>query len=233
MKMKSLLGGVVGLTILAALAVGCRTQRPYIRPSKQVQRDFYTCQDFDSSGMPVGVTSEFSLEKDNLIYIVADLEPGQVGNRLDFEVSSPLGKISFVETVEDMQDRPYGFYFDTNKLYDRGKGGKWKVLFWANGEPMGRLYFNLIGPDMYDEEAAGASQSSIFEDLFGEAARPQVPSAPEDATQEMQLTPETPESEAPPVESEVKTEPKEDAEVDAEVKEMIHGPAKTVSKPVE
>ncbi len=167
------LGRHVLLSFVAVtLAVGCGTGKAHIRPAKQVQRDFYTCKGF-KSGLPVGATSEFSLT-DGLVYVVADLEKEQVGNRLDFEVASPMGKIAYFESVKYEQDRPYGIYFDLQKLAERGGPGRWKVLFWADGQPVGRLFFNLEGPRGVDEawERAGASSGTIFDRLFGEEARP-------------------------------------------------------------
>ena len=88
------------------------------------------------------------------------------------------------------QDRPYGFYFDTQKLYNRGGPGTWKVLFWAAGEPVGRLLFNLEGDEAIaqglEDSMASTTGDSIFETLLGEQARPL--DIPEAATEEAPIT---------------------------------------------
>jgi len=176
---------------VAIVAAGCTTKKAYVRPAKQVERNFFTCKGFDR-GLPVDATSEFSVT-DGLIYVVADLEKEQVGNRLDFEMTSPLGKIAYFETMEYRQDRPHGVYFDVQKLLQLGGEGRWKVLFWADGQPVGRLTFDL--GEVREETKFGrraAGTGDIFERLFGEEARPaDIPGATaEESVPAMIETPE-------------------------------------------
>lgn len=175
---------LIGLLVVAG---GCMTSRPLIKASKQVERDFYACKGFNK-GVPVDATSEFLVEEPGLIYIVADLEKEMVDCTLDFEVTAPTGRITYAESVRCEQDRPYGYYFDKYKLYERGGSGQWKVLFWADGRPVGRLFFNLIGPEGEGEMAA-TGDKSIFETLFGEDAQPiwTPGELPESATAEEEI----------------------------------------------
>jgi len=165
------------------LGAGCGAKKAYIRSAKQVERDFYTCKGF-KGGHPVDATSEFSVN-DGLVYVVADLEKEQVGSRLDFEVEAPTGKIAYFESVKYNQDRPYGIYFDAQKLVERGGSGDWKVLFWADVQPMGYLTFNLEGPPGAERVGGESAQTgNIFDRLLGEEGRPlEMPSsAPEEAS---------------------------------------------------
>jgi hypothetical protein len=174
------------LSVFAILiaGAGCKTasKKAAVSPSKQVQRDFYTCRGFDH-GLPVDVTSEFDVREDGLVYVVADLEKEQKGNRLDFELTSPGNVVTYMERVILKEDRPYGFYFDTKKMYERGGGGPWKALFWADGEPVGRLYFNLFGEAEEQAAQAGAAGSSIFDSILGPDAIPE--DLPEEVSEEV------------------------------------------------
>jgi hypothetical protein len=159
--------GVLSVLAIMIASLGCKTssKRAEVLPSKQVQRDFYTCRGFDH-GLPVDVTSEFDIRQDGLVYVVADLEKEQKGNRLDFELTSPGNVVTYMERVILKEDRPYGFYFDTKKMYERAGGGPWKALFWADGQPVGRLYFNLYGEAEEQAVQAGAGSSSIFDAIL-------------------------------------------------------------------
>jgi len=186
---------LVGSAAAVILATGCGTGKAHIQAAKQVQRDFYTCKGFQG-GRPVAATSEFSVS-DGLVYVVADLEKEQVGSRLDFEITAPTGKIAYFESVKYAQNRPYGIYFDTRKLLERGGPGRWKALFWADGQPMGRLFFNLEGPPEMAREwgRPPATSDNLFERMFGEEARPaDIPAAvteePSEAVMPLMETPE-------------------------------------------
>jgi hypothetical protein len=202
--------GAIGLTLS-----GCQkeSKKVKIHQSKQVQRDFYTCKGFDASGIPVSVTSEFHVD-DNLIYVIANLEKEQLGNRLNFEISSPDSYITFTENVEYVENRPYGFFFDTHKLYERGGGGKWRVLFWADGEPMGRVFFNLSGPDDEYRRSLRDSSGNVFESIFGQSAAPQYP-------QEERVADVTAEVTDEPVEEEFLITPDMDTAIDAQQTEPV------------
>ncbi len=181
---------ILSVLAIAVAGVGCRTasKKADVLPSKQVQRDFYTCRGFDH-GLPVDVTSEFDVRQDGLVYVVADLEKEQKGNRLDFELTSPGNVVTYMERVILKEDRPYGFYFDTKKMYERAGGGPWKALFWADGQPVGRLYFNLYGEAEEQAAQAGAASSSIFDAILGPDAIPEdFPEEVSEVTPEADLT---------------------------------------------
>lgn len=165
-------GYLVSTVAAVILATGCGTGKAHIQAAKQAERDFYTCKGF-KGGRPLAATSEFSVS-DGLVYVVADLEKEQVGSRLDFEITAPTGKIAYYESVKYAQNRPYGIYFDTRKLLERGGPGRWKVLFWADGQPMGRLFFNLEGPPEMAKEWGRfpVASPNLFDRMFGEEARP-------------------------------------------------------------
>lgn len=189
-------GGYLVWPVAAVIfAAGCGTGKAHIQAAKQVQRDFYTCKGFQG-GRPVAATSEFSVS-DGLVYVVAELEKEQVGSRLDFEITAPTGKIAYYESVKYAQKRPYGIYFDTRKLLERGGPGRWKALFWADGQPMGRLFFNVEGPPEMAKEwgRTPVASPNLFDRMFGEEARPAgIPAAvTEEPSEEAIPLTETPE----------------------------------------
>lgn len=181
---------ILTVLVLVVAGLGCRmaSKKAVVLPSKQVQRDFYTCRGFEH-GLPVDVTSEFDVRQDGLVYIVADLEKEQKGSRLDFELTSPGNVVTYMERVILKENRPYGFYFDTKKMYERAGGGPWKALFWADGQPVGRVYFNLFGEAEEQAAVTKSSGSSIFDTLLGPDAIPE--DLPEEVSEEVsEATPE-------------------------------------------
>jgi hypothetical protein len=179
---KYLIQGLGCFLVVLVLLSGCgTTSGVQVRPAKQVQRDFYTCKGFEH-GQPVGVTDEFSLYSaggtqpiDGLVYVVADIEKDQMGSRLDFEVTAPDNKITYMESVNYEQNVPYAIYFDTERLYLRGGAGQWKVIFWADGQPMGRLFFTLVGPDGSlgeEDEQEQAAPLDMFDQMYGPEGLP-------------------------------------------------------------
>ena len=93
-----------------------------------------------------------------------------------------------IEKVDYLQSRPYGFYFEPNKMLQDGGAGEWKVLFVANGYPVGSLTFNLTGPEQ-PESAVPPGSGDIFTEVLGKDAEPVwvAPTPVEAATSEEEI----------------------------------------------
>ena len=60
-------------------------------------------------------------------------------------------------------------------LYLRGGAGQWKVIFWADGQPMGRLFFTLMGPDGSlgeEDEQEPDAPLDMFDQMYGPEGLP-------------------------------------------------------------
>lgn len=138
-----------------------KNSKPALSPSKQVQRKFFVCKDLIQDQW-IGQGTDFSTD-DQMIVVVARLDPTLLNTRLTFEILSPDNKIIEQEDREYKYVRDVGVFFEPTKLVEKGGGpGKYKANVLADSKYIGSVPFYL---EDFREDSYRSTDNSKLKDV--------------------------------------------------------------------
>ena len=135
---------------------GCTSSKQIsMVPATALQHDVFACKGLTEDNQWVGVTDQFSPDKDPQVVIVTLLAKQDSEARLFFEIRNPMNNIVFTESKPYPRERIIGIYYLMDNLMNRGGEGKWVATVYVDGEPIGQSVFYLGEKPKNEEEIKG------------------------------------------------------------------------------